>query len=347
MSLDTTQIVVRPAGVWDSRAPFHTYLPLHREHLRTYTVLTQSIQKIRAECAQRPSERLSRAFFAAKKGGQLSDKMWYTYVRSRHVADATPPRPPTLEQVRNDLGTAFWRLTAWAIISYSAMFETYVQCWFLNYALSKLEGGTLLTPGEASTTRRLSPLGERIILPSFSRIVRTVAPLNSGLRSLAHIRTDPGTGKEVTAPVSERLNALRTIEFWRDYRNLLVHSSGMTSRRFFDRENEFVEELRSLMPEVPPLTVGHLIRLRDDSFRAMTSVHYNAAVWMNDELTKLSGGRRGHPFAPSQPPPDPWTDVPVSAPPLLVDGDHEPSLRWTKDVQFRTEVRARLGVGRT
>jgi len=334
-------LIIRPSGMWDSRAPFHTYLFHHRNRLRTYGALTLGIQRLRVEAEATPAEPLSRKFFRVKQGGHLSDKAWRLYTKSFATTPNGDPERPTLQQVFDDLANCFWATTAWSVVDYAGLFEVFGLSWLLNYLLARLESGAALTRDELRLASQISPLRKRLVLPPFPTIVSAIPMLEDGLKALPHVRTDPRTSQEVSTPITETLNALRTLEFWRDYRNLFVHHAGMVSLRFAGKHRAFVEDLRSLMPEIPSLAVGQRIQLRDDSFRAMSSVHYRAAQWMNEQLVALSGGRRGHPFAPSPVPALPWTNVPPKAPSLLVEGDHPESYRWVVDPSFRLSYRNR------
>src|SRR5947209_2662504 len=122
------------------------------------------------------------------------------------------------------------------------MFESYAQSWLLNYLLEKLEMGTILTAGEDKLARKFSPGRSHSNLPTFPLIVRLLPFLEAGLSSIPHIATNPLTGQDVTTPVTQRLNALATIQFWRDHRNLVVHGSGMVSSWFYRKHADFVEE---------------------------------------------------------------------------------------------------------
>jgi hypothetical protein len=249
-----------------------------------------------------------------------------------------------LAQVFDDLGNCFWAVTEWSIVGYAGLFEVFVRCWLLNYLLAKVEGQGegALSPSEHRLALQLSPLRTKGVAPTLPMIWSGVPLVRDMLQQIPHVRTDPRTGQEASSPVTEALNALRTIEFWREYRNLMVHGAGMISLRFYGKHHQFVEELRALMPEISPLAVGQRIQLRDDSFRAMSSVHYHAARRMNEELNTLSAGRRGHPHAPSPTPSLPFAEVPARAAPLLVDGDHAPSYQWTIDPGFRLTIRQAL-----
>jgi hypothetical protein len=138
-------------------------------------------------------------------------------------------------------------------------------------------------------------------------------------------------------PLSSDLNAFRAIKFWRDFRNIVVHSSGLITTTFRNEHESFFEQLRAPYASfMPPLELGQRLKFFDNVYPAMATTHYKAAFWMNNWLETESGQRRGHPEAPN-PKTIEYFNMPIVAPPLLVPGDHFDSYQWISDSTFRAK----------
>src|ERR1043166_6256660 len=86
-------IVIRPSGVWNSRAPFHTFLQEHRRIMRHYNVLTLAVYRLTHEAGQ-PSvaARSGRKWLKAADAGVQAGKAWGNYRKNlpRMAADVVP-----------------------------------------------------------------------------------------------------------------------------------------------------------------------------------------------------------------------------------------------------------------
>ena len=224
-----------------------------------------------------------------------------------------------------------------AVIKYASLFESFAQCWALNYLLTKLENGAGWTPDERKLAENFSPVHGKYNAPGWPIITQRIPDLRSELSKLPHINKDTSTGADITMPISPDLNAFRTIKFWRDFRNNVVHSSGLITSTFRDENGAFFEQLRAPYAKfMTPLELGKPLKFFDTVFPAMATTHYKAALWMNKWLETESGQRRGHPYAPNPKISD-WFDASVSPLPLLVSGDHLDSYRWVTDSTFRAK----------
>jgi hypothetical protein len=340
-------IVIRPSGVWDSRAPFHTYLSFHRRILRSYNVLCLAVERLKRD-AKDPTvaAQSGRTWLRAKDGSFQAGLSWQNYRRTFPRLDAATRPSPKAAEIVGHLEEAFDGLKEQALVAFASTFETFPQTWALNTLLAKLEQGV----GWGRTERRLAEsfsvehnTGED--LPSLPRILQAMPEIEEGLRNVPAFVTSDESNSEQAAPLTSEFNALKAIRCWRALRNLLVHRGGILNGRFLRRHGDFFEALQTHYPYMPTLQVGGRMPFFDAVVRSVGIVHYRAALWMSDRLEAVSGGGRGHPFAPS---PKPQTflfkgKVPP-APPLLVVGDHAASYLWVSDQNFRTNFRETLRV---
>jgi hypothetical protein len=108
-------------------------------------------------------------------------------------------------------------------------------------------------------------------VPSILRAAFPDAP--SGLEKLAHIKTDPSTGNELKEPVNANLNSWQAIKFWREFRNLTVHSGGLMTDRFCEQHSAFFEAMGvPYASALRPLGSMKRLQLPNVIFYAMISV---------------------------------------------------------------------------
>ena len=220
-------------------------------------------------------------------------------------------------------------ITEHAIIKSSSLFESYAQCWALNYILARLETPAQLTAGELTLAREFSPLTSKH-LPGWPKIVRSIPLLETELKSISHVKVDPRTGAIANAPLSNQLDALVVISFWRDWRNALVHRSGYVTKAFVAEHAAVWKALCAIVPS-GRLRVGQALPVNERIYRSVEIVHTHTARRMRTILMDMSGDRRGHVLAPGarwptdRLPPD---KLPAELPPMLMPGDHEASLHY-------------------
>jgi hypothetical protein len=338
-SQDFPDIVIRPSGIWNSRAPFHDYLNLHRLENRTFYLQVLAVEKIKLDGRKLPSASSAPRFFAVKESSLLAGRAYRAYRLSYPRLPDRPPTHPTLGQVLQDLNLLLPAINEHALVSYSSLFEVYVQCWALNYLLSKLENGKSWTREERYLAMSFCPILNNGHIPTVLNIGNAIPFIMDGLTQLPHIHSSREFNTEIESPITQSLNAWKIVLFWRDWRNLVIHRSGIISRQFFDRYSSLYEEYKANFPHLPNLTVGEKLIFYDSVFMSMVTTHYKAAGWMNQQLEIASSGKRGHPYAPN-PKPDGnyWKNPPLQSPRLLLDGDHQPSLQWLEDEEFRTKL---------
>jgi len=221
------------------------------------------------------------------------------------------------------------------LLLHVSLFESYLQCWTLNYLLAKLENATLWTNEDRFLATKLSPVHSSGSGPGLSTVLRCIPELRSGLRGIPPYFRAPSTGQLLTAPTDPKVNALDTVQFWIDLRNVLVHSDGLPSPSFCTRHESFWKAAYQGLPYVDALIPFRHLKIPVPLLMIATLAFYRAALWMSDFLEVLSFQRRGHPFAPSPKPPGRWAVVPQRPPAMLLPGDHSSSYSWASDDSFR------------
>lgn len=334
------EIVVRPSGVWNSRAPFNDYLIARRTVLRTYNALTLAVRRLTVD-AEKPGAKTRSAgkWLKVAETRKQAGVSWREYRRTLPRDSPDPDELPTVsvEEFIGHLADAVYHIRRDALVAHAGIFETYTQCWALNILLAKLEGGSPWSPSERRLAHSFSPERDSDDIPTVPRILQTFLEIEQGLSRLGAIGQTPTSGalNDVNAPT-----AIDAVRFWRAARNVIVHRGGIVSARFFRRHQRFIEALRAHYSYMEPLTVVGGFKFYDDVVRSMAAVHYKAARWMNEHLQALSQERRGHLAAPGPKPKEEFFRGEVQSPPLLAPGDHEPSYRWATDASFRSAMRS-------
>ena len=244
----------------------------------------------------------------------------------RASAEQPNPRDPnrTPELFLNAVAEADGFVQQAAIVTYAAMFDTYVLCWALNFLLALVETGAPLGTPALSLIETFANKPRHLNAPDAIRAFPTVW---EGLATLPHVFTDRASGEAMEEPVNEQVNARNVIFFWRAYRNQVVHDAGLVTDSFAQRHGALWEGLRRPYGlKLVPMRVGERLQVNDDVVRAVFTVHYRAARWMIEQLVNLSAGRRGHVLAPAAPQKDVIVGADFTPQRLLLQGDHEPSL---------------------
>src|SRR5439155_7062772 len=133
----------------------------------------------------------------------------------------------------------------YAVVRYSSLFESFLQCWALNMLLALQEGGVALSVDQNVLAGKFSPVMKQFVLtPGVPKILSAFPDIRADLEALPHISTDPRTKETVEVPSNPKLNALTTVNFWRDFRNHIVHRGGRISTGFARSHREFFELFR-------------------------------------------------------------------------------------------------------
>ena len=337
-------IVIRPSGVWNSRAPFHNFFVAHRQHQRTYNLLTAALGRLLYEAKPREGVRHQlRKLFKADRAGGLTNYALGSFIRTFPRASSGQFEEPPMETVAKCLHLATYQVREGMLIAYVASFENFVQCWALNYLLAKLESGVNWSASERSLATSFSPVHSSGVTPNAAAVLDRFEWVKEQLASVVvEDLTRVETGQIAFKDASACPNAptvYNVLRFWRDFRNLLVHHGNVVSRAFWREHNDVFELLRTTyVTRMKPLRMGQPLDLYHDLFRAMSEIHYHVADWMNDNLATVAGSRRGHSFAPQQRsnPPKPIPNGYISRK-LLIEGDHPASYLWLTDERFRLD----------
>lgn len=335
-------VVIRPAGIWDSRAPFNDFLDEHRRSVRHYNILTLAASRL-VKDAENPATALrgAKKWLKVTRGSAQAGRSWMAYRRSLPRTDRDQLPSPSAREAAQDLDECLTNVRKGTLIMYSSAFEIFVQCWALNYLLARLDAGFPWTGKERALARDFSPVHGSRDKPGFPRIVQSIPVLSDGLPRLPTFVTSPDTDSETPASIEPEYNALEGIRFWRAVRNHFVHRDGIIDAEFGRRHSGFIVKLREHYPYMPPVRDWTRFLLYDDLFRAMLVVHYRVARWMSDELESMTLGRRGHPLAPGPKSESFFPGAAPVSPKMIMVGDHEASFRWLGEPAFRAALRAR------
>jgi hypothetical protein len=266
--------------------------------------------------------------------GPVGGKAWRVYRNYWRLKKDRPADRPEISEFEHDLGLSLYAIREFAIIRWSSVFEIFAQCWALNMMLSRLERSEALTEHERQLARHLSPVHTpNRPPPGVPGILRCFEDVRQGLDTLPHVSTDPRTREQVSQPLHPELTTLRSIEFWRDYRNVLVHRGGRISADFVDRHRNFFERFRQNYESMRELKPTNRLQLPSTIEHAVRTTHIKAARWMNDLLVTVSGSHRGKLRGAMEE--EPKLDFQQLPPPLLRDGDHSRSLEWIRNPAVR------------
>lgn len=340
-------VVVRPSGVWNTRAPLHVFFCRAGEIQRDYSLLTLAVARTRYEAEHLPTGTGQSAakFMRARVAGPVASKAWNGYRDWWRQEHRKGDGQPSIGEVEQDLATTLYPIRELGVVKIASVFEMFVQCWALNMLLATLEAGIPLVLDQQKLVKDVSPVHTpKTPMPGVLRILKTFPGVMSDLGRLPHIRTDPATGTLLEEPTTPDLNSYRAILFWREFRNLAVHSAGLVSGGFCDRHGAFFDAMREPFQDklraLKPMTK---LQLPYVVFYAMVSVHYRAAIFLNERLQEASRRYRGTIYLPKEGVDEPSRfDPSLTTKPLLIDGDHPNSLRWCKEETFRSGLIAAI-----
>jgi len=337
-------IIIRPSGVWDTRSPLIKFNQNNHYINQIYYSSILSFTKVQVECSDFDENTLASTFFCHRKKSNLARNVWSAFKKSFPSDIKGNRNPPIISDVQRISYLSVHAVTEYALIKYGALFESYAQCWALNYLLSRLENGFLLTKKESDLVQMFSPRNKRNnFIPGWRHIYKSIPIIYDLLSDEPHIKTNPFTKKEVNEPINSKTNAFTVINLWRDWRNSIVHQSGMINERFYNKNKQVWTDMQKLFPKNIELLKGERLPCDHTTFRAVTTVHSRAAKAMRDLLVKTSNERRGHVHAPGKAwnykqglmPPE---KIPDKLPPMLMKGDHNSSFLWATDNSYRRKV---------
>jgi hypothetical protein len=371
---ENPDIVIRPSAVWDTRRPLAVFLVEYRERLRRLNILSLARCRLLAELQQSMNDKpnlSARGFFKINKIKRLYPKLsheigisWSSY--GYQLPEKVPNQrfDPPLGDIIRDLSLSLIDVRIGVVIQIVSAFEAFAQSWSLNYLLAKLENGVAWSPEERELAVLLSPIhtftkGQKKRrqnstpamypvnktshrVPDWLAILRTFPEVDNRLKQEPHIDFDPVTDEPIERHITDSLNAKVTLQFWRDFRNLIVHRSRKITTSFARKYQQLYSHLTEEQDwDVPDLRPGQYIYLHFEVPRVMGFTHRAACEVMDDLLFRLSKGSRGsgdrqaHWYAALDP-------KVTNGDLLLEEGDHALSFRWSADHEFRRDfVRAK------
>lgn len=344
--MEEKTIIIRSSGIWDTRSPLIHLIKSNHYINQIYYSSILSITKVESEFSDQKNTSLASEVYSHKKKHSLAKRVWPAFKRSFPSSFDGTRLPPNVGDLKNINKASIRALTEYSLIKYGALFESYAQCWALNYLLARLESEEILTRKERELSKKFAPLNKKHHVPGWPAICKNLPIIKEILVKAPHMKTNPKNGIIIEEPVTPNLNAFNVINFWRDWRNSLVHKSGMVSGRFLNRNKIIMQELQELFPTNAELRAGYPLPIDHYTFRAVTAVHMQAAKAMRDTLVNISNERRGHVNAPKKAwnydkGPMPPELLPDSPPPLLMEGDHRDSYLWATDASFRKTKRTK------
>lgn len=322
-----TGMVVRPSGIWNSRAPMHTYIKVTKAETRAYEIGRLSLEKAAFGIDGARENGVNLEDYIVPKN-DLGRRAWKVYSRAymRRNREGVIQNP-SYGHVKHDLIMSAQILRFTTLIRSVTNFESYVNCWVLNHVLSKLELGDTLHKGEASFAQAVSPVHGGGVPQGIGSTIAKIPDIAVCLSEAA---------SQIADSDNENTHSyLDHVYFWIHYRNCIIHNGGLCTPRAFNRHEGFwnacmKEFARDKFVERYPLTLS--FELLD---RCRFSL-YKSVELLEQKLRTVSSGRRGHSWAPAQPP-EKGAIPPADAPEMLMDGDHELSLRWHTNPEFRAQ----------
>jgi hypothetical protein len=123
-------LIIRPSGVWNSRAPLNDYVQQDRAISKSVAALTLSLHLLRQKLnGEEDKSRSARQLLKEiTKETAAGGKAWLTYRRSHGNNPDGKAIQPTVKHLLNDSYTAFSDLQEMAVIRLSAMFEAFAHC---------------------------------------------------------------------------------------------------------------------------------------------------------------------------------------------------------------------------
>ncbi len=322
-----TEMVTRPSGIWNSRAPLSTYIKVTKAETRAYEIGRLALEGMAAGMDAARASGITLEDYLVPKTN-IGKRAWRVYSKAylRRNREGIIQKP-SYGHCKHDLIMSGQVLRFSTAIRSVTNLESYVNCWVLNNILSKLERGETLQKGEVAFAKAVSPVHGGGVPQGIGSTISKIVDVASYLTAAASEIKDSDDSGNYTY--------LDHVYFWIHYRNCIIHNGGLCTPRAYTRHVAFWnacmrEFVRDKFVERYPLTLS--FELLDRCRFAL----YKAAELLEKSLRMVSGGARGHPWAPGSPPETPAIP-PENPPEMLVEGDHDLSLRWHTDAQFREQ----------
>jgi hypothetical protein len=135
----------------------------------------------------------------SKEWGRVEAFAMLGYQKSLGKDASLTRRKATRDGLAADLRDALQDVYQLMLVKVASLFETFIQCWALNYLLTRLERNEIWSRREQTLADQLCPvLSGR--LPNWNQIVSGIPMIETELRALPHIFYKKNTSEEITVP---------------------------------------------------------------------------------------------------------------------------------------------------
>lgn len=260
-----------PPWLWDSAAPYFTYLQAHQDNNSFYwgcrLAVTGSASAMKKNLF--PWEQVR------------YEKEHYPWSHESQTLD------PDKKAILLGLAEA-------AIIREGSTFDMFLACWLWNMMLALLENGDTPSPDHETT---FSEIIEDHKVPPRGRMLRCFAG-ESHLRRSKHVERYPRPNRTHQFPAA---NAWNAIVLWHEVRHRIIHRGSMIDRTFFTDDRQLLETWQRICEEKGSSTVlkeGQRLALEGKHVTACLANYKAAATALRFVLINFSGEKRGHSDAP-------------------------------------------------
>jgi hypothetical protein len=296
--------------LWQTRAPYAKFLEEFELLNKFYSGSRLSYALTRSSVASLPaSARTEESIGAILGGAAKRDAKKY----ARQVPDVCDLLRE-LQLYEMDLDEA-------VLVRLSSLFEAFTLCWACNMFLAILEAEGELSDEQTKLVDRIVGKG-RAPFGGLTPVVQVFPDMKAVLGQAPRRMRDPRTGRLHEGQLTADVGALQAVDFWRNFRNLVVHGGRYVTGEFIRNHGHVWNVLRQDLYRIPPIRVGQPVPLSVTLITASFTNHQILAKAMRDSLIQVSGAKRGHVFAPGpfrgRVPPH---EMPSVLPPLRTDGD--------------------------
>jgi hypothetical protein len=327
-------LIVRPSGVWDTRAPFHYFLAIFKRENRARVITTLSYFQTESALNKARSEGVPIKDFFIQQCGIQAKRPWRSYEKyqTERSSDGVI-KSPIFSNAKSDLYAGQSLMSRGSVVSNYTLFETYLQSWLLNYLLAKLENGHALSEKELNFSIQLSPIHGSKKSLNLAEMINGIELINKTLKNY-----DPDGISWADSKFTTRSFSLYdSVKFWRQFRNAVVHARGFCPPKLFEQQQKYWNECMGKFKRDAFIERTRLPLSQELLIHCQTCIYKSAKI-LDESLVSFSNGKRGHPFAPETPQTD-STFTPKFANKLLLNGDHAISLQWHTDSAFRDKYK--------
>jgi hypothetical protein len=315
--------------IWDSRAPYASFLKKHERLNKYYRITRVAYDRLEKTCLDIDDPDSSLDILESDIARQET-------LRDLKKLQKVTKRIGDLESELKHQKDAFEESI---LVKISSLFEAFVKCWGCNMLLAEIDQNASLSNDQESL---LIDLIEKGRIPSttkdrgwktgISQIIDAFPSVVSSLEMAPRMCFNYATGKEVKVASSKDEGALRIVNFWQAFRNQVVHSDRIADRQFRQRNLPTWEILKSDLNHTVDrfcfdLEENKEIPLNEMMVTLSFATHASLAKTMQSELIEYSNDKRGHAFAPNpyrgRVPPE---EMPSILPGLLLPGERSYTL---------------------